>query len=309
VNKTINVDGYAKYSIFQKSSAMNQNTFDIKQYLLAAVILLGLGACSKDSDPAPDVVFEISIDGYTVDFINKTTGVQSFKWEFGDGASSTEESPSHTYAGKGKYVPTLYVTMQNGGTYEASTVLRISKSSAVKLDDNGFSDWDTVTHNMVTSGPTGGIFRKAKFDYDGNYVFFYFEMATTKAAANIWDFYIDSDNNSGTGLITGLFAGAGNDVLIEGNPFDNWFDVFYHKGAQNAFTFDAQSISDFYQTGFIQEAGGLLKVEGRIARSKIKGLTGKGLKLGATMTKSDWSSTVGTFPDPGTPSFFLDMTE
>lgn len=288
---------------------MNNIKFDIKKYLLAATILLGLGACSKDSDPAPDVVFEISIDGYTVDFTNKTTGVQSFKWEFGDGASSTEENPSHTYSGKGKYVPTLYVTMQNGGTYEASTVLRISKSSAVKLDDNTFSDWDTVVTNVVNSGAGGGIFRKAKFDYDGNYIFFYFEMATTKAAANIWDFYIDSDNNSGTGLITGLFAGAGNDVLIEGNALDNWFDVFYHKGAQNSFTFDQQSISEFYQIGYIQETGGLLKLEGRILRSKIKGLTGKGIKLGVTMTRSDWSSTVGTLPDPGTPAFALDMSE
>ncbi len=288
---------------------MNNIKFDIKQYLLAATILLGLGACSKDSDPAPDVVFEISIDGYTVDFINKTTGVQSFKWEFGDGASSTEENPSHTYAGKGKYVPTLYVTMQNGGTYEASTVLRISKSSAVKLDDNTFSDWDTVVTNVVNSGAGGGIFRKAKFDYDGNYIFFYFEIAATKAAAHVWDFYLDADNNSGTGYVTGTFAGSGNEVLIEGNPLDNWFDVFYHSGPQNAFGFAPQSISEFYQIGYVQEAGGLLKVEGRISRAKIKGLTGKGAKIGATMTKNDWSAVIGTLPDPGTASFFLDMSE
>lgn len=282
---------------------------DIKQCLLATGILLILGSCSKDSDPPVDVVFEINVDGYTVDFSNKTTGAKSFKWEFGDGASSTEENPSHTYAGKGKYVPTLVVTMQNGATYEASTVLRISKSTAVKINDNSFSDWDTVAHNVVSSTAPGGIFRKAKFDYDGNYIYFYFELATTKAAANIWDFYIDSDNNGGTGLITGLFGGAGNDVLIEGNALDNWFDVFYHKGAQNAFTFDPQTISEFYTIGTTQEADGILKIEGRLVRSKIKGLTGKGIKIGVTMTKSDWSSTVGVMPDPGTPAFFLDMTE
>ncbi|MBO9633343.1 MAG: PKD domain-containing protein, partial [Chitinophagaceae bacterium] len=143
---------------------MRYNKFDIKNSLLAAILLLGLGACHKDSDPVPDVVFELSVDAYTVTFTNKTSDVRSFKWEFGDGATSTEESPTHTYAGKGKYVPTLYVTMANGNTYEASTVLRISKSSAVKLEDNGFSDWDTVTHNVVNAGPKGGIFRKAKYD-------------------------------------------------------------------------------------------------------------------------------------------------
>ncbi|QEC45788.1 PKD domain-containing protein [Pseudobacter ginsenosidimutans] len=288
---------------------MNNAKFDIKNFLLAATLLLGLGACSKDSDPAPDVVFEINIDAYTVEFTNKTEGVKSFKWEFGDGASSTEENPTHTYAGKGKYVPTLYVTMQNGGTYEASTVLRISKSSAVKLDDNSFSDWDTVAVNSITSGPAGGVFRKGKYDYDGNYIYFYFEMATTIAAGDIWDFYLDSDNNSGTGLITWLFAGAGNDVLIEGIPMIDWFDVFYHKGAQNSFTFDQQSITEFYKVGFVQESGGLLKVEGRLVRSKIKGLMNKGVKIGAVLTKSDWSGPVGTMPDTGSPSFFLDMSE
>ncbi|WP_127126172.1 PKD domain-containing protein [Pseudoflavitalea rhizosphaerae] len=288
---------------------MNNCKFDIKNFLLAAALILGVSACSKDSDPAPDVVFEIDVDAYTVAFTNKTADVKSFKWEFGDGATSTEENPTHTYAGKGKYVPTLYVTMQNGATYEASTVLRISKSSAVKMDDNTLSDWDTVAVNVVNSGAAGGIFRKAKYDYDGNYIYFYFEIATTKAAGDIWDFYMDTDNNNGTGLITWLFGGAGNDVLLEGVPLVDWFDVFYHKGAQNSFTFDPQSISEFYRLGFVQEVGGLLKVEGRLARSKIKGLTGKGMKIGVVLTKSDWSATVGTSPDTGAPSFFLDMSE
>lgn len=292
-----------------KTKDMKLFSIDIKQCLLAAGILLGLGSCSKDDDRAPDIVFEINVDGYTVDFTNKTEGVQSFKWEFGDGSSSTEESPSHTYSGKGKYVPTMYVTMKDGRSFEASTVLRISKSTAVKLNDNTLSDWDTVVTNVVTSGPLGGVFRKAKYDYDGNYIYFYFEIATTRAAGDIFDFYMDTDNNGGTGLITWLFAGAGNDVLLEGAALNDWFDVFYHKGAQNAFSFDPQSISEFYSIGKVEESGGIMKCEGRLVRSKIKGLTGKGMKIGVALTKSDWSAQIGTVPDPGAPAFFLDMNE
>ena len=170
-------------------------------------------------EPALDVVYTVNVNGYTATFDNQTTGGLSYKWDFGDGATSTEESPVHTYPGKGKYVPTLYVTAANGKVVEGSTVLRISKSTSVKLNDNSLADWDTVTHNAISSGAGGGIFKKAKYDYDGNYVYFYFEMQSTQANADIFDFYIDTDNNATTGFISWLFAGGGFDVLMEGaNP-------------------------------------------------------------------------------------------
>jgi PKD repeat protein len=277
---------------------------------LSFSLMIVLSGCKKDAPAlAPDVIYTVDINGYTVTFNNQTADGQSFKWDFGDGASSTEKSPVHTYPGKGKYVPTLYVTTAGGKIVEGSTVLRISKSTAVKMNDHTLADWDTVTHNVVISGAGGGIFRKAKYDYDGNNIYLYFEMASKKANGDIFDFYMDTDNDATTGLITWVFKGSGNDVLIEGAMLNGWFDVFYHKGAQNAFSFDYQSISDFYEIGTIDESSGILKFEARIARSKIKGLQGNGFKIGVTATKSDWSAMVGTTPDVGTASFFMDMSE
>jgi hypothetical protein len=215
----------------------------------------------------------------------------------------------HTYAAKGKFVPTLYVTTSSGQTYEGSTVIRLSKGSPIKLDDNSLADWDTVKTNMITSGPKGGIFRELRFDYDGSFIYFYISMMSKKSNGDIFDFYIDADNNAGTGLITSLFTNAGMDVLMEGAMLDNWFDVFYHSGAQNSFSFNQQSINEFYKIGTVVESGGLLKFEGRINRSKISGLTGKGFKIGITATKNDWSATIGTAPDDGSPAFFLDTSD
>jgi hypothetical protein len=130
-----------------------------------------------------------------------------------------------------------------------------------------------------------------------------------KSNGDIFDFYIDADNNAGTGLLTSSFTGGGFDVLIEGAMLNDWFDVFYHNGAQNSFSFDYQSISEFYQIGDIVESGGILKFEGGIKRSKIKGLTGTGFKIGMTATKNDWSATLGTAPDDGSPAFFLDTSQ
>ncbi|MEO9021466.1 MAG: PKD domain-containing protein [Ginsengibacter sp.] len=279
-------------------------------YSLIAIITCCFYSCKKDkAQSSIDVIYTVNVDGLVATFTNQTKGVTTYKWDFGDGESSTEQNPVHTYASKGKFVPTLYVSTASGQTFEGSTVLRLSKGSPVKLDDNTLADWDTLNANVIVSGPKGGIFRKVKFDYNGEYIFFNIEMMSKKSNGDIFDFYIDPDNNEGTGLITSLFTGAGMDVLMEGAMLDNWFDVFYHTGAQNSFSFNQQSISDFYQIGTVVETGGLLKFEGRISRSKIQGLTGKGFKIGMVATKNDWSATLGTAPDDGSPAFFLDTSD
>lgn len=279
-------------------------------YSLIAIMVSTLYSCKKDkAQPAIDVIYTVAVDGLNVTFTNETKGVTSYKWDFGDGTTSTEASPEHTYPSKGKFVPTLYVTTADGATYEGSTVLRISKGSPVKLDDNSLADWDTLNNSVITSGAGGGIFRKVKFDYNGEYIFFYIEMASKKSNGDIFDFYIDSDNNPATGLITGLFTNAGMDVLIEGAMLNDWFDLFYHTGEQSAFSFNYQSVSDFYKIGTVVEFAGILKFEGRITRSKIKGLTGKGFKIGIAATKNDWSVTLGTAPDSNTAAFFVDTSD
>lgn len=288
---------------------MKPTIINLKIFMIFCAGLF-LCACEKESAEQPiDVIYSVAVEGYTATFNNETAGAKSYRWDFGDGESSTEASPVHTYPGKGKYVPTLYATMNDGQVVEGSTVLRISKSSAIKMEDHTLSDWDTVSHNVVTAGPGGGIFRKAKYDYDGNYIYFYFEIASTVANEDIFDFYMDTDNNPATGLSTGLFTNAGFDVLLEGIPLGGWFDVFYHKGAQNEFSFDYQSINDFYKIGTVSESGGILAFEGSISRAKIKGLVGTGFKIGVSITKNDWSATLGNSPDDSTPAFFMNMTD
>src|SRR4051794_18551731 len=149
--------------------------------IIALIAAVNFFSCKKDStNPAPFVFYDVSIDGATVTFTNESKGAATYEWDFGDGTTSTDESPTHTYPGKGKYVPTLYATAADGTKAEASTVLHIAKTSAIKLDDKTLSDWDTVTHNVVLAGAGSGNFIKAKYDYDANYIYLYFEQNTTK---------------------------------------------------------------------------------------------------------------------------------
>ncbi|CAL1519812.1 PKD domain-containing protein [Chitinophaga sp. MM2321] len=288
----------------------------MQKTLLYIFLLCLLAACKKDeTSPEPLVVYTIAVDGNQVTFNNETTGATSYKWDFGDGSESTDVSPVHTYKGKGKYVPTLYATSAGGVTAEGSTVIRISKTSPVKLNDNSLADWDTISQNMITAGPAGGVFKKAKFDYDGQSVFFYVEMTSKLADANIFDIYIDADNNPGTGLLTGLFTDGAYDVLLEGQLLLKPavaaipMAMYYHTGPQTGFTFDAQSGTDFFSIGTISEANGVLRFEGKLDRSKIKGFTGTAIRLGMVATSNDWSTQLGTIPDDGAPSFLLNMPE
>jgi hypothetical protein len=279
--------------------------------LSVAVICLIFSSCKKDSySPQTDLLYDVEVDGSTATFTVKTEGVTGYKWDFGDGTTSAEVSPSHTYPGKGKYVPTLTASV-NGKSVEASTVLRIAKSSPVKINDNSLADWDNVNTNVVTLGPDKGVFNSVKFDYDGNYVYMYAEMTGAKADANIFDIYIDSDNNPATGLLTGTFTDGAYDILLEGQLLTGTLDTYYFIGSdQNNFgNFTVQSISEAYQVGTVKEEGGSVKFEMRIARSKLKDLTGSGLRIAMQAIKNDWSVTLGNAPDEGTSSFLLDMSE
>ncbi len=51
-------------------------------------------------------------DGATVQFAADGAGATSWSWDFGDGASSTESSPSHSYARSGSFI--VSVTVSNG---------------------------------------------------------------------------------------------------------------------------------------------------------------------------------------------------
>jgi hypothetical protein len=280
------------------------------RYIFITIATAFICGCSDDKvTPDADLFYEISISGNDVTFTNKTTGAVSYKWDFGDGTTSDEENPVHTYPGKGKYVPTLYATTKDGKVTEGSTVLYIAKTSPVKLDDNSLTDWDNVTAYEVTSGAAEKYFKRAKFDYDASYVYVYLEVNSKAENADIFDFYMDTDNNAGTGLLTGTFTEGAYDVLLEGAVLADWFDAFYHQGSdQNAFNFAGSGVTEFYTLGTQQQDGNVLKFELRLSRSKLKGLAATtALRIGIEATKGDWSATLGDMPDRGQPSVLINF--
>ena len=83
----------------------------------------------------PTVSFNISVNGFMVDFNNNSTtppnsGGLTYSWDFGDGNSSTEENPQHTYMADGTYDVALTATNDCGSKTINGQVTVVSAPTA-----------------------------------------------------------------------------------------------------------------------------------------------------------------------------------
>ncbi|MDQ3192465.1 MAG: PKD domain-containing protein [Bacteroidota bacterium] len=73
----------------------------------------------------PEANFSVSIDLLDVQFNNITENADSYKWDFGDGNTSEEENPEHTYSDAGTFTVTLTVENSCGESIKTK-VLNLS---------------------------------------------------------------------------------------------------------------------------------------------------------------------------------------
>ena len=92
----------------------------INNYYMKGYIDDLLSDCGSDciSDPSA-ALFEYMIDGLTVTFIDLTQDINlavitDWAWDFGDGSSSLEQYPTHTYNSPGTFYVTLDIVDQYG---------------------------------------------------------------------------------------------------------------------------------------------------------------------------------------------------
>ncbi len=84
----------------------------------------------------PGASFAFSCSDLICSFTNTSTdsdgSVVAWSWDFGEGASSVEQSPSHTYASDGTYTVTLVVTDDGGGIDTNSQGVTVTSSSGTE---------------------------------------------------------------------------------------------------------------------------------------------------------------------------------
>ncbi|MEO3927485.1 ThuA domain-containing protein [Micromonosporaceae bacterium B7E4] len=88
-------------------------------------------------------------------------GPISYAWTFGDGGTSTEPNPTHSYAAAGNYTAQLTVTNDTGRTAVANVPVTVGNTApTVSIEfppDGGFFDWgDQVKYTVKVTDPEDG---------------------------------------------------------------------------------------------------------------------------------------------------------
>lgn len=131
----------------------------------------------------------------TVQFTDMTPGATGWFWDFGDGQSSSQANPSHTYQAPGAYTVVLSATTLGGcsGTFEAGpfTVLaptQFSPPTVFTPNGDGFNEQFLIQY-------TGGeAFEIQIYDRWGHQVF------TSNSPTTGWDGTINGGSEAPTGV-------------------------------------------------------------------------------------------------------------
>ncbi len=174
---------------------------------------------SEDEVVAPVASFTSAIDGKTVAFTNTSTGEGvTYAWDFGDGESSTDAAPSHTFDANGSYLVKLTATNE-AGSDDSQAVLEIINIAI----DGDLSDWDDVAALVEYNDGEGGFLTKLKVEnLENNKLFVYVEANDEMNPLNaeegtVIQILLDVDNDATTGAdVCWLYNQAGEDFLMEG---------------------------------------------------------------------------------------------
>lgn len=110
-------------------------------HLSAIIVLITLFSSCSDKEDQPDQYINTPIAGFTyqgndgpapvtIQFYNTSQNADLFEWTFGDGYSSSERDPSHTYYNTTQEVKTYLVTLK---ATDSSTGLYQRKSKSIAI--------------------------------------------------------------------------------------------------------------------------------------------------------------------------------
>jgi len=126
-----------------------------KLTLLSFLVVFSVSCSDDEKLPKPEISFttdkEVVEINVPVTFNNTTTNSSSFSWDFGDGQTSEETSPSIIYEDPGTYTVTLVATTDDNQTEESSIQLDVGERKlfdvvieTLSFVNNDGLDWDDV---------------------------------------------------------------------------------------------------------------------------------------------------------------------
>lgn len=100
---------------------------------------------------------------------NDTDGIiASYLWDFGDGQTSTQQNPSHTYASSGTYNVTLTVTDNDGASDSDATTANITSTGGGGTDELSYDDFESGWGAWSDGGSDCRRYTGGTYAYSGN---------------------------------------------------------------------------------------------------------------------------------------------
>ena len=144
------------------SAGRDNNTgYGLVKAQAALNYLAGQSCAGGSGDNAPTAGFSYSCTDLSCSFTNTSSddnGINGYSWNFGDGASSTQQNPSHSFSSDGSYTVTLTVTDTASQTDSDSQTVTVSTGAVgnITLSLSQSKRRGTKYADLTWGGANGG---------------------------------------------------------------------------------------------------------------------------------------------------------
>lgn len=193
---------------------MKKNELIGKLFLFLTLgMLMAFVSCQKDDDdPKPVADFTFEVNDLEATFTNLSTDAETYAWDFGDGGTSSAESPVYTFSSYGTFTVTLTATGPGGTSTVTYDVTLVSLEPVVI--DGSFDDWADVDNLYNYPDGEGRTLLQAKVTNSDQFIYFY--LKGTSNLGEIIQLFIDADNDGATGWdYWSFYETPGLDYLME----------------------------------------------------------------------------------------------